>query len=806
MRFLGGCGAGIVATLLLLISPGWAQLAGEPEEGALVIASGRRSAAVVVVSPEAGEWEAKAADELVRCIELMTGAKPALANTAETVKEALAGKGPLLIVGQAALAADPSLKTAIAKAAKPKPVLRADAIGLRRAGNRVLLAGNGDEAHYYAVADLLRRWGCRWYMPTEFGECLPEHKTLSVGKLDYAYGSPFEVRRYWISWVGDTTGAADFQKHNMMNSVLVPNGHILAKYTKALAPKGKSHWNVPITEDQTADHVAKQVLPIFESGKHVQLGMEDGLYSSDSPQDKELIALQYDKYFMSQSMTDAFIVFYNKVAERLMKAAPKSKAKIGFLAYGNLTMPPVRDVKAKEPLVAYLAPIDIDPIHHMDDPKSGPRRELKEMVYRWSKVMDGRVVVYDYDQGMLVWRDVPNPSIYAFRHDVKHYRDAGILGVDTESRNAIGTTFLNLHMRGQLLWNPELDVDAHLAEFYEKFYGPAAEPMAAYWEAIHQAWAESIVTEHEYFVFNAVYTPALVKQLGAQLQAAEKLVAELKKKSKPTRNEQLVLDRMKFTRLSYNILSAYSQMTIAAATDIDYKKAVAAGERGLATREQMTEMNGTFTTYKKFPERGYAWWPGEVKQYQELLPFTNGEKGTLVAKLPLEWNFRRDPQDQGVKEHWEKQPVDLTWWKAQQEPGSVASRQANPGAWERVNTDLYLQAQGLVTEDYQSLTGHGWYNTTIELTPEQVKGDVHIRFPGIFNETWLYVNGKEVDHRELRAMWWYNDYRFEWDVDLAGHLKAGENTIVVRINNPHHFGGMFRRPFLYRAVAAPAGK
>ena len=777
-----------------------AQVAGEPDAAALAIVSRGKTSAVVVVSPKAEQWEKRAADDLVHYIGLMTGAKPTLANTDEAVKAALASQGPQLIIGQAALQADSSLRAAINKAAKPKPVLQADAIALRRKGNRVLMAGTGDEAHYYAVAELLKRWGCRWYMPTEFGECIPEHKSLSVGKLDYAYGSPFEVRKYWISWVGDSTGAAEFQKRNMMNSVSVPNGHILAKYTKDLAPEGKSHWNVPITEDKTADHVAKQVLPIYEAGKHVQLGMEDGLYSSDSPEDKALIALQYDKYFMSQSMTDAFIVFYNKVAQRLKKAAPQSKAKIGFLAYGNLTLPPIKDVKGEPSLVAYLAPIDIDPIHHMDDPKSGPRRELKDMVYRWSEVMDGRVVIYDYDQGMLVWRDVPNPSIYSIRHDIKHYQKAGILGIDTESRNAIGTTFLNLYFRGQLMWNPDVDVDAQLAEFYEKFYGPAAAPMAEYWNAIFKAWEDTICTEHEYFLFQAVYSKELIAMLGKKLAEAEKLVAPLAANKNRSRNQQLVLDRMKFTRMSYNILSNYDQMVTAAAAEIDYAKAVKAGERGLATREQMTAMNGVFTTYKNYPEHGYAWWPGEVKQYQELLPFTDGTKGTLVAKLPLEWNFRRDADDRGVKEHWGKQPVDLTWWNEQAEPTSVESRQSNPGNWEKVRSDLYLQAQGLVTKDYQSYTGHGWYNTTIPLTQDQVKGKVHIRFPGMFNETWLYVNGKEVAHRELRAMWWYNDYRFEWDVDLSGHLKAGENTVVVRINNPHHFGGMFRRPFLYRAT------
>src|SRR3712207_2372118 len=106
------------------------------------------------------------------------------------------------------------------------------------------------------------------------------------------------------------------------------------------------------------------------------------------------------------------------------------------------------------------------------------------MMDRWAVIMQGRVVIYDYDQGMLVWRDIPNPSQHVFKQDVQHYRKAGILGIGTESRGATATTFLNLFFRGQLMWNPDANVQAMLDEFYPKFYGPAAKPMAAYWNAI----------------------------------------------------------------------------------------------------------------------------------------------------------------------------------------------------------------------------------------------------------------------------------------------------------------------------------
>jgi hypothetical protein len=772
----------------------------------LVIADRGKTTAVVVLSPKAGMWEKRAADDLVHYTELMTGARPALANTDDAVAAALKGSTPALIVGSAALVAEPSLRQSLDRVAKKDPVLRADAVVVRRQGSRVYLAGTNDDSHYFAVAELLHRWGCRWYLPTEFGQCIPEMPTLTVGQLDYAYAPPFEVRNYWIAWNGSQDGFPEFSRRNfMVPGVGVPNGHHpgLADYTKELVPPGKTVLNVPIAEDATAAHVARKVAPQFAAGKSFSLGMEDGIYQSDSPRDKELQAGLKDKYFLVPSQTDAFLTLYNKVCERLLKEHPDSQAKIGFLAYANITLPPQRTVVAAKPLVAYLAPIDIDPIHGMDDPKSPPRQEYRAMMYRWAQVMQGRVVIYDYDQGMLVWRDIPCPSIASIRQDIKHYRKAGILGVSTESRGATATVFLNLFVRGQLCWNPDADEGALLTEFYEKFYGPAARPMAAYWSAILDAWADSIVTEHEHFLIPAVYTPELIVTLRKHLSEAEKLVQPLKEKQGAGRNEKQYVERMKFTRLAFDVLDAYIAMVRAAGTDVDYKAAIAAGERGLAARKQLAEMNPTFTTRvvgvaAETEKSGPAWWPGEVQQYRELLRYTDGTKGTLLVKTPLEWAFRRDPNDTGLPSGWAYQPADLTWWNGQKERGRIARHQHNPGHWELLRTDLYMQAQVVLTPDHHSYTGHAWYQTEVELDAAAADGKVHLRFPGLFNECWLYVNGSLVAHRPQNPIWWYSDYKFEWDVDLSGQLKTGKNTLTLRVYNPHHFGGMFRRPFLYR--------
>jgi hypothetical protein len=265
---------------------------------------------------------------------------------------------------------------------------------------------------------------------------------------------------------------------------------------------------------------------------------------------------------------------------------------------------------------------------------------------------------------------------------------------------------------------------------------------------------------------------------------------------KAGRNERLYLERVKFTRLAFDVLDQVTAMVKAAAQDADYAAAAASGDRALAAREQLTTMNGTFTTYKHIGENGPAWFPGEVAQYRALAQLTDGTKGTLLAKTPLEWAFRRDPHDTGLVSGWAAQAADLSWWTAQKDPASLSSRQNNPGRWELMRTDLYLQAQGLVSPDHHSYTGHGWYQTRVDAGDG--KGKIRLMFPGLFNECWLYVNGYLVDHRSQKPLWWANDYSFQWDVDLSGHLTAGENTLTLRFHNPHHFGGMFRRPFLYR--------
>ena len=788
----------LIMSLVAGIAPVMAGgLAGEAGSDDLVIARGGRTRAAILLSPDAGPNERAGADDIQRVVEVMSGARPPIVSDTEGVAAALQGEDPVLVVGGLALTLDPSLSRALVAATKPKPILRADAIGIRRAGRRVYVAGNSDLAHGFAAAELLRLWGARWYMPGEFGECIPSEMDLSVGKLDHVQGSPFEVRNFWVSWLGDTEGVEAFKRRNLLTGSggRPPATHNLGAFTGGL---GTRPFDIPITSEATARHVARAIEPLFAAGKDVSLAMEDGLYTSEDPRDRELLALRFDMSFLRPSVTDAMLELYNNVLRDLRVQHPASPSKFGFLAYSNMTQPPVRDMVLDGALFGDLAPIDVDPIHGMDDPRAPDRRAYGDIVRCWSSLLRGQLTIYDYDQGMLVWRDLPAPSHQAFRQDIRHYRDASVLGIDTESRNAIATTFLNLHIRARLMWDPNTDVEALLDEFFGRFYGFAAAPMRRYWQAIYKAWSDTIATEHEFFVIPAIYTPELIDKMRMDLGEAESLAAARSGRTDLDRGERQIRERLRFTRLSFEVITHYAGMTRAAATNGDYAAAVTTGELGLAARDALTAMNSAFTTTRL--EEGAAWWPGELDQYRTLRGLTNGEAGTLVRRLPLVWALRRDSDGNGDAQNLTTGPVDLSRWHSA--ANSVItnpwSRRDFAGDWEEIRTDLYAQAQGVLQPDGTGFRGVLWYRVDVDLGAHETEAPLRLMLAGIVGACRLYANGVVVAQRTQDPLWWFNDYRFEWDTDLTKRVKPGLNEIALACRTDGHVGGLFRRPFLYR--------
>ena len=138
------------------------------------------------------------------------------------------------------------------------------------------------------------------------------------------------------------------------------------------------------------------------------------------------------------------------------------------------------------------------------------------------------------------------------------------------------------------------------------------------------------------------------------------------------------------------------------------------------------------------------WIVPKAKQYRELAPYVDGTKGKLIARLPIEWALRRDVDDSGVAKGFSgTADIDLTYWNKHKDSQTPDNRRLYPAEWEMIRPNLYAQAQGIRAPDRQSYTGTLWYRTEVELTAEEAAG-AHIRFPGIFNESYAYINGEQI--------------------------------------------------------------
>lgn len=72
-------------------------------------------------------------------------------------------------------------------------------------------------------------------------------------------------------------------------------------------------------------------------------------------------------------------------------------------------------------------------------------------------------------------------------------------------------------------------------------------------------------------------------------------------------------------------------------------------------------------------------------------------------------------------------------------------------------------------------TGEGWYRRVLDISAEQLGGRVFLNFDGVYMNSTVFVNGKEV------GTWTYGYSAFEYDI--TDFLAEGGNEILVRVKH-----------------------
>jgi hypothetical protein len=675
----------------------------------------------------------------------------------------------------------------------------------RSVGDYIVVAGNQDgpyQGTLYAAYALLEKLGCRWYFPGEFGEVVPESRTVTVPELNITSRPDFAMRGIWLSgWVPMTAderaGYSEWGTRigfNLNKSLLpgagdgslarlLPTSEYFEtkpeyyamnqsgqRYAGKLA-NGKystAHTMLCLSNPEVLTESIKNLKAAFAGEK---AGLVTGNSFGISPPDGTPYCYCLDCKAASQNFNYPTYVHRTMQSEEFFTFAAKLAREfpdkwVGTMAYSLRETPP-QGVSLPPNIVVTCAPISSDVLHPLNT-HLWRRKETLSIISQWCK-LSNNVMLYDYSPGFLLGMWVPERDTANMAINVPIYHKLGMKGFRREGRKAFMQTWLTYYVCGKLFWDADTDVAAIKKDFYTTFFGPEAGPhVQAWWDACEDALLQSPMQAHEDWLINHIYTLEFVKGIQQHVEAA--------RAAKMSDAQQ---QRFAAFDLIAQHLMGYARMH-EAERNLDYKGAAVACQQMTDCKMKLNAISSYFITVAQpkppaMPSRHFA--EGIKLRMEALAALIDGTQGKLVAPLPLEMKFTRDRFNEGV----------IGQWYA---PGF------NDAKWGTKNTFLTWDQQDppedAAGHDYD---GYGWYRTRFNVDKQFAGKPVRLYIGGVINEAWVWVNGQYAGHRPHR-LWWSGAR--EVDIEVTNLIKpGGVNTVSIRVWNDAEIGGLYRRGFFY---------
>ncbi len=757
----------------------------------VLVEQGRPLATIITAAAPSVNARAGAL-ELQTYIEKMTGAKLPVATDAVTAS------GRLVLVGRSALTDKiPDLKIPSGRTKN----LREEGFTMRTHEDRLVLAGNDEEPYFgtrYAVAEFLHTLGVRWFMPGQQGEVVPKLSTIRVTPMDTTQRPDFPMRNFWEPAPEKMDAECrEWKIRNKMNPDMqnwfgVPgDGSITDLMPKdkfkehpewfALQRDGKRDISHPCTtSEEMIAHVAAAAREHVRKGRRaIGFAPVDGnprcwcercarlgnCFDGYGSNDRDPVA--------EYSISNEWFYFANRILTEVNREFPDYLMATNGYANRDVPpeVPPDVDFNPRKNLVVMFANICGCTIHAYDDPRCWQMKRQGQMLREWCRLSD-KVWIYNYNYTMCVNKGTLTPMVHRLRRNIPLLKQWGILGFfDQDETNWAMSGLPTRLIRARLEWNTRADVDAILDDFFTNWFGPAAEPMKAYYQALETAFEQAPQHGHEDVILPSIYTEPLMARLDSLIKSAEAGVSSEAEKY-----------HMQIERAIYDNLCTYVAMEKAKRAG-DLTGAIAKLERMIALRDKLNGLNA-FMGKHPYPVYNIAW---EKKRLESLADKINGKEGELVALLPERARFRTDPFDDGRYERW-------------QDPGAGISD------WKELSVTASWDTQGLHDAQGHPYRGVAWYQFDVKL-PETARGKaVFLQGMGVVNEAWVWVNGRYAGRRPY-IMPWFRPHHLELDVSRL--IKPGEsNRIAVRVLcNFDVWGanGIYERMFLYarKSAASP---
>ena len=231
-----------------------------------------------------------------------------------------------------------------------------------------------------------------------------------------------------------------------------------------------------------------------------------------------------------QRHVDLWWGFVRQAALEVEKRWPKRR--LATCAYQHHLHPPEFDLPANVDVMICTA----WPKQLAGKQPGGYEKNL-DLVKTWSAKMGGdrsRLYIFDYYDTPGVGTGVPVLFPHLKQRWLREVRDL-VSGEFVDSGGSVEPQgYFMARLWARLLWDPDLDVDAYVTDFCGDFFGPAGEPMAAFYKLMIDRYENVVWPDHKpplhqfrpLEIFGQTYPPRILDRLESYLARAKGAVGQ----------------------------------------------------------------------------------------------------------------------------------------------------------------------------------------------------------------------------------------------------------------------------------------
>jgi hypothetical protein len=669
------------------------------------------------------------------------------------------------------------------------------------APKRLYAVGQTEQGASNALYWLLReKVGVRWFMPVAWGEQVPVQKGIVLEPMDVTLGpdiprSSRDARFYGSA--GNRTrlgGRRDSFSRHIWSQILPLSEENKKNHPERFALTERTElpdkdWMLKFLWEDSQGKIRSgqvcttnpDVLRLFiQKVLNYFRKNPDAMMHSVEPNDYHEFCIcercrALDKQLGDGPIMNRFVTFINQIADGIREEFPDKT--LGIYAYSAHVDPPT-SVKPDPMLVPTLCFFGGRACykHSIDDPACPVNSAWKRDVFDpWVKLCP-QFGYYSYYAYSGPWQG-PQLMVKTLASDLKLIKKHNSYRFHVDGWANWATSAPMYYLFRRLPWDVDADYRVLLDEWYQGVYGPAYEPMKAYWETMIDGYYQGPCRGSKPKKPHLMFTPDVLAKAWKSIHTAKELTAE-----RPDKYHRFVAIAEAGLQYTQAMTQGY-----ALAAENKFAQAAEAGGRALEAIKSSRNLEpGPFIT-PMWPRDEHTWvwytaWDYSnsseiqtrktIKQWQDKALETAGLPGSRLYDLPEMWRFRKDDNGQGEEQEWFLAHADENSWEDISTHRPWTS-QSYPGQWH----------------------GTGWYRVDFDVDAEE-QPNWYLHFGAIDGWAKVYLNGQLVDaHTEPPEKMWNKP----WTVDISKFAKTGSNQLAVSVTKNEHAAGIYEPVHLRKA-------